>query len=107
MAPVVYPDGQSINNLGGMILTQITPATLPNGTNGLAYGPITFSFSGGSYTLPYTWSASGLPNGLSLSTGAVLSGTPTQTGTFVFTLTMTDGSGQSIQWSYPLTIQTQ
>jgi hypothetical protein len=106
-APVVYPDGQSINNLGGMILTQITPATLPNGTNGLAYGPITFSFSGGSYTLPYTWSASGLPNGLSLSTGAVLSGTPTQTGTFVFTLTMTDGSGQSIQWSYPLTIQTQ
>lgn len=109
-APMAYPNGQSIDALGNMILTELTPASLPNGTNGVAYGPITFNLSGGSYSPPYVWSASGLPLGLSVSSsGAVLSGTPTQTGTFVFTLTMTSesGLGQSLSWSYPITIQTQ
>ena len=51
------------------------PGTLPAGTVGATYGPVTFTANGGAGG--YIWSASGLPNGLSInpSTG-VLSGIP-------------------------------
>ena len=41
----------------------------------LAYGPVTFTATGGSGA--YTWSASGLPAGLSMSCAGSLGGTPT------------------------------
>jgi len=49
--------------------------------------------SGG--TSPYTYEVSdgNLPDGLTLSTGGVLSGTPTTVGTFNFTITATDSCG--------------
>ncbi|GEP45558.1 putative Ig domain-containing protein [Brevifollis gellanilyticus] len=54
----------------------ISPATLPAGLVGASYSQ-TVTASGG--TAPYVWnvSAGTLPAGLSLSTGGVLSGTPT------------------------------
>jgi len=104
-APVVYPSGTGINDLLNQILIQISPATVPGGVNGTVYSPITFTTTGGSLTPPYNWSATGLPGGLSVSAGGTLSGTPTQSGTFVFTLTMTDYLSRTVQWNYPLTIQ--
>ena len=67
--PVVYPNGTSIANLANEVLVQITPAALPDGTNGVAYPPTGFSISGGAFTAPYTWTApnAGLPPGLTLS----------------------------------------
>lgn len=56
----------------------------------LAIAPITFVASGGN--TPYTWSSSALPSGLSLSSGGVLSGTPTTTGSTTITVTVTDAS---------------
>ena len=55
----------------------------------------TLTVSGG--TGPYAWSVStgSLPAGISLSPSGVLSGTPTATGTFSFTVKVTDASGQS------------
>lgn len=54
---------------------QITgPASLPSPIIGTAYGPVMFTASGG--TGSYTWSATGLPNGLSISGAGALSGTP-------------------------------
>jgi subtilisin-like proprotein convertase family protein len=68
----------------------VGPATLPNGILGRAYSqqltqtsianPVAFSFTGT------------LPTGLTLSTGGLLSGTPTATGTFNFTVQVTDGN---------------
>ncbi len=50
----------------------------------------TFTQSGGSGTVTFT-TASTLPTGLSLSSAGVLSGTPTQTGTFPITVTASNG----------------
>ena len=51
-----------------------------------------FKASGGTGT--YTWTATGLPPGLTLSSNGVLSGTPTANGIFNFNITVTDANGQ-------------
>jgi hypothetical protein len=58
----------------------ISPLVLSTGTAGVPYGPVMFQASGGT---GYTWSATGLPPGMSIdpSTGA-LGGTPTIPGVF-------------------------
>ncbi len=78
------------------ILT-ITTTSLPAGTVGAAYSG-SVAASGG--TAPYTYSASGLPVGLSISGSAgVISGTPAQssTGTASATIKVTDSSQPSSQ----------
>jgi len=56
---------------------EILTVSLPNGAVGVAYNK-TLSVQGG--TTPYTWSTVGsLPNGLALSQGGVISGTPIET----------------------------
>jgi large repetitive protein len=57
----------------------ISPSELPAGEQGVAYSA-TLSSSGG--IDPVTFTAEGLPPGLSLSTDGVLSGTPTAAGTY-------------------------
>ena len=52
----------------------ITTAALPSGTQTVTYPALAMQASGG--TPPYTWSASGLPLGVTLSPGGVLSGVP-------------------------------
>ncbi len=112
--PVIYPNGTSIQNLENQILVQIafspstTNSTLLNGTNGLPYAATVFTATGGAFTPPFTWSATGLPTGLGVTTinsTAVLSGVPEQSGTFDFTLTMTDVISRSVQWGFVITIQ--
>jgi len=68
----------------------ITTASVPGGTAGEAY-TATLGASGG--TGEYTWSviSGALPDGLSLSSAGVISGTPTAAGTFAFTVKVSDG----------------
>lgn len=108
--PVLYPNGTSIQNLQNQVLVQVspTPPALPNGTRGSFYSE-TFTASGGAFNYPYiSWSVvaglGSLPPGLSLSSSGVLSGTPTQTGSFDFTVQMTDSLGRSVSWFYTLVI---
>ena len=42
---------------------------------------------------PYTWSATGVPAGLAVSSDGVLSGVPARSGTFTFTARVVDASG--------------
>jgi hypothetical protein len=94
---------------------QVSPTSLPEGTNGTFYGPITFTATGGAFTAPFTWSAlpvagmtgSGLPAGLILSSAGVLSGSLSgnPAGTYDFTLQLTDVIGRSVQFNYSIIIQ--
>lgn len=104
-APLVFPSGQSIANQEMQMLVTISPTDVPSGTGGVDYGTVQFTASGGGLQSPLTWTATGLPDGLSLSTDGVLSGTPTTSGIYDFTLIVTDTNGLSLQWVYPITIQ--
>ncbi len=61
------------------LLDTIAAAPLTYGVVAAAYGPVTLTATGGTGG-PYTWSATNLPPGLTLSTSGVLAGTPTTDG---------------------------
>ncbi|MFM2183508.1 MAG: hypothetical protein RJB61_1802, partial [Actinomycetota bacterium] len=65
----------------------ITTVSLPGATVGVAYST-TLAATGGSGT--YTWTATGVPAGMSLSTDGVLSGTPSTGATSSIAFTATD-----------------
>lgn len=60
---------------------------------GMPYADQQLSATGG--VAPYTWTATGLPAGLTLSSDGVLSGTPTEAGTTETTFTVTDLRGKT------------
>jgi Putative Ig domain len=93
-----------INAFACPIIT-VTPATLPQGSVGTAYSQ-TPTASGAGAGATYTWSATGLPAGLSLntSTGAI-TGTPTATGTATITATYTS-AGQNCTGTTTLSVVT-
>ncbi|QTR49968.1 DUF5979 domain-containing protein [Candidatus Thiothrix anitrata] len=82
----------------------VTPNPLPNGTVGVAYNasPSANASSGGPYT--YTWSAAGLPTGMSVNAGTgAVSGTPSATGNATVTASTTV-AGQTCSGSTPLSV---
>jgi hypothetical protein len=82
----------------------VNPATLPNGTVGVAYNQ-TITASGGTPPYTFTITSGSLPAGLTLNpaTGA-LSGTPTTIGTSNFIVTATDASACAGSRSYTIVI---
>ena len=81
----------------------ITTASLSTGVVGATYSA-TLAANGG--TLPYTWSliSGSLPDGLLLSAGGIIAGTPTTTGTVSFTAQVTDANQQTTNKSLSLRI---
>ncbi|HKV39207.1 MAG TPA: putative Ig domain-containing protein, partial [Blastocatellia bacterium] len=80
----------------------VSPPSLLSGTAGTAYASVTFTQSGGAGTVTFTDSGT-LPAGMTFAAG-VLSGTPTQTGSFPLTVTATDQDGCTGSQTYTLTI---
>jgi uncharacterized protein (TIGR03437 family) len=79
----------------------LSPGTLSAGQVGTLYPQTTFAGSGGSGS--YTYSSSGTVPGLTFSAG-VLSGTPTQSGKFSFSVTVKDNLGYTSNNNYTLAI---
>ncbi|MFF7110596.1 putative Ig domain-containing protein [Pseudomonas sichuanensis] len=81
----------------------VSPTTLASGTYATAYSQaITASGGNGSYS--FVVSAGSLPSGMSLASSGTLSGTPTSSGSYPFTVTATDGNGFSGSRGYTLII---
>ena len=89
-------------NVGSGALTIASPATLFAATLNTNYSA-TIVASGG--TGGYSWTTTGLPSGLLIGglTG-VISGTPTTTGTFPITVTVTDGAAFTVTKNYSLAV---
>lgn len=79
----------------------IAPISIGNGIVGYAYNQ-TLTASGGAS--PYTWSVTGaVPTGLSVTSGGVLTGTPTSVVSGAsFTVTASDANGCSVSKTYTM-----
>ena len=82
---------------------QITVFVLPNATHGSSYSQ-TLTAVGGTGTLTWSVTAGALPSPMTLSSGGVLSGTPTSAGTSNFTVTVTD-SAQYVPQTHSMALQ--
>jgi large repetitive protein len=105
-----------VTDIAGLSATEATSITIvpgpsltfsapPQGWTNTVYSD-TLTATGG--TTPYTFSISSgsLPPGISLSASGVLSGTPTSTGTYSFTVKLTDAAGQTTTKATTLTVAT-
>jgi hypothetical protein len=81
----------------------ITTAALPSGTQGAAYPVTGMTATGG--TEAYTWSATGLPTGLSLSTAGGITGTPGASGDFSVNVSVSDNATPANVQSATFTLQ--
>jgi hypothetical protein len=103
----VYSRALSASEITALAKTQSPPmitsaGTMPTGTAGVAYVQ-TLAATG---SQPITWSiASGsFPPGLTLSGAGVISGTPTNAGSYVFTVRATNGVAPDASQSIAVTI---
>ena len=79
----------------------ITTATLSNPTAGTAYSASVAAAGG---IPPYTFSASGLPAGLSISSSGAISGTTTAPGAASVSVTVKDSAGTTTSQPFQLTV---
>ncbi len=86
--------------IAGPSLT-VTTTSLPAGVVGTAYSA-SLSASGG--VQPYTWTATGLPAGLSVSAAGSITGAPTTAGNFTVGVTVKDANGTTASASLALAV---
>src|SRR5215467_1936438 len=86
----------SLSIAAAVTAVHVTTSSVPSGQVGSAYST-TLAAAGG--TTPYSWSlsAGALPAGLTLSSAGTISGTPTASGSFSFTVKVTDATTPTAQ----------
>ena len=96
-----------INALAGTLVPTITATSpLPSGVVSVSYSQ-TLTATNGTPSYTYSLASGSLPAGLSLSSGGVISGTPTTAGTASFTVQVTDSKGNSSSTAFAVTIYAQ
>jgi len=101
--PVIANNNAVVDFTATFLPFQVTTTSLPNGTNGVAYNQ-TLAASYGQ--APYTWTntAGTLPPGVTLMTNGLISGTPTNNGTYNFTVKVTDAANSMATQTLALTV---
>jgi len=98
-------DAPPLNRLpfGGLAPPLVMTSSLAEAEAGVPYSRTLSALNGGR---PYEWSrvAGALPPGLSLSGTGVIHGTPTSSGTYSFTVLVTDTAGATASKSFTLTV---
>ncbi len=84
----------------------LNPASLPVGMKGNPYS-VSFTAANANGAVSFARTAGALPPGLTLASNGLLSGTPTQLGSFDFTITVTDAINCTASRSYTLVIDAQ
>jgi hypothetical protein len=84
----------------------ISPATLPDGKQGAAYTQSLSASGDQGGTYAFELGSGALPNGVTLGSDGTISGTPTESGTFDFTVTATGTDSYSGSSNYTLGIAT-
>jgi uncharacterized protein (TIGR03437 family) len=79
-----------------------TPSPLPDAVKGMSYSQAITAMGG---TAPYSFFIANPPPGLSLDKFGGLTGAPTTTGTFMFTVFVADSTGVQASKQYQITVQ--
>jgi len=79
--------------------------TNPGSQNGAVGTPASLQLSATGGTAPYTFTATGLPPGLTISPSGQVSGTPTTAGTYTVTVTVTDSASRTGTATFTWTIK--
>jgi choice-of-anchor A domain-containing protein/prepilin-type N-terminal cleavage/methylation domain-containing protein len=104
VADRVTTAGGGVIRIGTPIPTlTLAPTTMPTGQVGVAYTATAMTATGGAG--PYSWQATGLPAGLTLSSGGLLTGTPATAGPATATLTAIDSTGVAAVTTRSFTIR--
>lgn len=80
-------------------------SSYPEGYVSYSYTSRPFDVVGGSGTYRYSVTAGTLPRGLTLNDAGYIVGVPTQTGTFNFTMTLSDGANTTVRASRSIVIR--
>ena len=78
--------------------------TNPGSQSTVVGTPVSLTLSASGGTPPYTWTASGLPAGLSISSGGVISGTPSTVASYTVTVTAHDSASNTGTATFTWTI---
>lgn len=85
---------------------QVSTSALPNGAPGVAFSAALEATGGdGTYSWQLASGSTPLPPGLGLAADGTISGSPTQDGTWAFTVRVNSGDGQQAQRQLSITIQ--
>ena len=93
----------TVNSPGGNTVTVTNPGNQTS-TAGTAISPLQMSASDSQLNQTLSYSATGLPTGLSISSSGRISGTPSAAGTFSPTVTATDSTGAKGSTSFTWTV---
>ncbi|HVK23089.1 MAG TPA: putative Ig domain-containing protein [Actinokineospora sp.] len=78
--------------------------TNPGDQNGKVGVDVSLQLAASGGTAPYTWSASALPTGLSVSNDGLVTGKPTTAGTYQTSVVVTDSAGKAAKAGFVWTI---
>lgn len=103
VAETVTIDGVGSTRLGLPIPSlRVASSTFPNGRVEQTYSAPPPTVSGG--TGPYTWSGSGLPSGLEISSAGAITGVPIAGGRSTITFVATDATGVAVTFTRTLMV---